>query len=127
MISLKKAKARHCKDLPNWLMVRGLVVLQLILSCEIGNMMINIKKQIGILIPSFPKQVSDTLVSAIVTMSEIPEIRLGSEDQGSFDPERIARITSRWVNGTPLYEIAHDEYGGDVVSAFSISIVKYRI
>ncbi|MDD2620567.1 MAG: DEAD/DEAH box helicase [Syntrophomonadaceae bacterium] len=59
--------------------------------------------------------VSDTLVSAIVTMSEIPEIRLGSEDQGSFDPERIARITSRWVNGTPLYEIAHDEYGGDVV------------
>jgi len=59
--------------------------------------------------------VSDTLVSAILTMSKIPEIRLGSEEQGSFDPERIARITSRWVNGAPLYEIAHDEYGGDVV------------
>lgn len=60
-------------------------------------------------------RVSDTLVSAIETMSDIPEISLGSEEQGSFNSERIARITSRWVNGSPLYEIAHDEYGGDVV------------
>ncbi|MEA1959959.1 MAG: helicase-related protein, partial [Bacillota bacterium] len=59
--------------------------------------------------------ISDTLINAIVTLNEIPEIRLSSEDQGAFDAERIARITSRWVNGTPLYEIAHDEYKGDVV------------
>jgi len=59
--------------------------------------------------------VSDTLVSAIKTMGEIPEISLGSEDQGDFDPERIARITSSWVNGKPLYKIAYDEYDGDVV------------
>lgn len=58
---------------------------------------------------------NDTLVEAVKTISELPEVKLGSEETGTFSAERIARVTSAWVNGQSLQEIANNEYDGDVI------------
>lgn len=62
---------------------------------------------------------SDTLINAIETLSRIPEMRLGTEETGEFDAERIARITSAWVNGESIITIANNEYGGDIYKCVS--------
>jgi len=65
----------------------------------------------------FPPDVkdSDTLAKIMRTLGEIPEIRLGTHESGTFNPVRVARITSMWVNGISLLEIAKREYKGDIL------------
>ncbi len=59
--------------------------------------------------------ISSTLVDAIETLGNIPEIKFGTEDIGRFSAERIAKIVSAWVNGKTIREIALAEYGGDLL------------
>lgn len=58
---------------------------------------------------------SNTLVEAIRTLSKIPEIKLGTYEKGPFSPERVARITIKWVNGVSLSQIAKEEYEGNLL------------
>jgi helicase len=58
---------------------------------------------------------SELLREVIDTLHRVPEARLGSEDEGEFSAERFARITSMWVNGISLAELAAQEYGGDLL------------
>jgi len=58
---------------------------------------------------------SSTLSDVMRTLGTIPEIRLGDHEIGTFNPVRIARITTAWVNGRPLIDIATDEYNGDLL------------
>ena len=60
-------------------------------------------------------QPSEYLTDVMHTLGEVPEIRLGSHEKGPFSPARIARITSAWVNGASLLEIANREYKGDLL------------
>lgn len=57
----------------------------------------------------------DILSEAMETLGKIPEIRLGSDEPGIFDPVRIARITTAWVNGASLFEIAKLEFKNDLL------------
>lgn len=65
----------------------------------------------------FPSDVrdDDTLSEIMRTLGAIPEIRLGTHESGTFNPVRVARITSMWVNGVSLSEIAEGEYNGDIL------------
>lgn len=65
----------------------------------------------------FPPSVrdGDTLAEVIRTLGAIPEIRLGTHESGTFNPVRVARITSMWVNGVSLSDIARNEYKGDIL------------
>src|SRR5690606_33765596 len=56
-----------------------------------------------------------TLTGVIETLSEIPEVQLGTEQVGRFSPERVARITTAWVNGASLSELADAEYDSDLL------------
>ncbi|MFH1468767.1 MAG: DEAD/DEAH box helicase [Pseudomonadota bacterium] len=58
---------------------------------------------------------SDLLVKVIEALRRVPEVRLGSEDKGEFNAERIARIATAWVHGQPLSELASQEYHGDLM------------
>jgi hypothetical protein len=58
---------------------------------------------------------NQSLTDVMSTLGNVPEIRLGSREKGPFSPVRIARITSAWVNGASLLEIADKEYGGDLL------------
>src|ERR1051326_4094803 len=58
---------------------------------------------------------SPLLTRVVDTLHRVPEVRLGSEEEGVFSAERIARITTSWVNGATLAEIAGAEYGGDIL------------
>lgn len=60
-------------------------------------------------------QPSQLLVEVVRTLSLVPEVQLGSEEGGEFSPERIARITSSWVNGASLSDLARAEYDGDLL------------
>lgn len=57
----------------------------------------------------------DILSEAMKTLGKVPEIRLGSDEAGIFDPVRIARITTAWVNGASLFEIAKLEFKNDLL------------
>jgi hypothetical protein len=57
----------------------------------------------------------DPLAKIIKTLGEIPEIRLGTHEKGTFNPVRIARITSMWVNGVSLSDIAEKEYNNNLL------------
>lgn len=61
------------------------------------------------------EKVSDTLSNVMRTLGTIPEIRLGDHESGTFNPVRIARITTAWVNGRSLLDIATNEYDGDLL------------
>ncbi len=61
---------------------------------------------------------SSTLTRAIDSLGRIPEIHLGSYEEGKFDPARIARITTGWVNGVSIWELARQEYKGDVLDCY---------
>jgi hypothetical protein len=50
------------------------------------------------------------LAARIRAIGDVPEVRLGSERAGSFNPQRIARILRGWVNGVGVAELAA-EYG----------------
>jgi replicative superfamily II helicase len=65
----------------------------------------------------FPSQVKedDTLSEIMQTLGDIPEIRLGTHETGTFNPVRVARIASMWVNGVSLSEIAKREYKADIL------------
>ncbi len=58
---------------------------------------------------------SNALVETIRTLSRIPEIKLGTYEKGMFSPERVARITTKWVNGVSLSQIAQEEYSGNLL------------
>lgn len=58
---------------------------------------------------------SETLVETLRTLSRIPEIKLGTYEVGSFSPERVARITIKWVNGVSLSQLAQEEYKGNLL------------
>jgi replicative superfamily II helicase len=57
----------------------------------------------------------DILSDAMKTLGKVPEIRLGSDEPGVFDPIRIATITTAWVNGVSLFEIAKLEFDNDLL------------
>ena len=57
----------------------------------------------------------DILSEAMETLGKVPEIHLGSDEPGIFDPVRIARITTAWVNGDSLFEIAKLEFKNDLL------------
>ena len=57
----------------------------------------------------------DILSEAMETLGKVPEIRLGSDEPGIFDAVRIARITTAWVNGASLFEIAKLEFKNDLL------------
>jgi hypothetical protein len=65
----------------------------------------------------FPHDVrdGDTLAEVMRTLGAIPEVRLGTHETGTFNPVRVARITSMWVNGESLSDIAQREYHGDIL------------
>lgn len=65
----------------------------------------------------FPQDgsISPTLTKVMETLSHVPEIHLGTETEGDFSPQRIARITTCWVNGMSLAELAAREYRGDLL------------
>ena len=64
----------------------------------------------------FPSgQTSVYLTNVMQTLGKIPEVRLGSHEEGPFSPARVARITAAWVNGVPLSDIANEEYSGDIL------------
>ena len=58
---------------------------------------------------------SDFLNAAMKTLGDVPEIHLGSDEAGRFDPVRVARITTAWVNGVSLSEIAKQEFDDDLL------------
>ncbi|MCL6448084.1 MAG: hypothetical protein K6U04_08045 [Armatimonadetes bacterium] len=62
------------------------------------------------------EETSDTLVEVIETLSRIPEVKLGTYEDGEFSPLRVARIVNRWVNGASLVQIAREEYNGDLLT-----------
>lgn len=59
--------------------------------------------------------VSPVLTRAMATLGRIPEVRLGTYEVEEFSPSRVARIVTRWVNGDSIWDIAKQEYGGDVI------------
>lgn len=64
----------------------------------------------------FPEErTSELLTEVMQTLGRIPEIRLGSLEEGPFSPARVARITTDWVNGYSLLDIANREYSGDIL------------
>ena len=50
------------------------------------------------------------LTERMRVLGEVPELGLGWEAVGTFNPERVARIVSGWVNGRTLMQLA-DEFG----------------
>jgi len=58
---------------------------------------------------------SDFLSDAMETLGDVPEIHLGSDEAGKFDPVRVARITTAWVNGVSLFKIAEQEFENDIL------------
>lgn len=58
---------------------------------------------------------SPTLVAAIASIGEIPEVRIGTDFEGDFSPEKAARIVTAWVNGDGLTKIAEAEYDGNLL------------
>lgn len=60
-------------------------------------------------------QTSALLTNVMRTLGTIPEVRLGSQETGEFSPARVARITVAWVNGSSLFDIANEEYSGDIL------------
>ncbi|MFH0775598.1 MAG: DEAD/DEAH box helicase [bacterium] len=65
----------------------------------------------------FPEDgsLSNTLVESLRTLSRIPEIKIGTYEEGPFSAERVARITIKWVNGVSLSQIAKNEYEDDLL------------
>lgn len=58
---------------------------------------------------------STTLVAAIATLGDIPEVHIGTDLEGEFTPEKAARIVTSWVNGNSLRAIADAEYDGNLL------------
>lgn len=58
---------------------------------------------------------SPLLVEVIETLRSVPEVKLGTEDVGEFSAARIARITTAWVHGVALTDLARAEYDGDLL------------
>lgn len=58
---------------------------------------------------------TDVMTHVIETLHRVPEVALGSEDEGEFSAARLARITSMWVDGVALSDIADREYSGDLL------------
>ena len=64
----------------------------------------------------FPSQgARDILTRVMETLGQVPEGRLGNRETGEFNPERVARIASAWVNGVSILEIARNEYSGELL------------
>jgi len=62
-------------------------------------------------------ETSPVLAACLGVLGRVPEIRLGDRERGEFSPERIARITTDWVNGMTLSDLAASQYQGDVLAA----------
>ncbi len=61
---------------------------------------------------------SNVLVQVVDALSRVPEVRLGErESQEKFNAERVASITTDWVNGASLSGLAADYYGNDLSRA----------
>lgn len=58
---------------------------------------------------------SAQMIKVAESLSRVPEVKLGSEEGGEFNPERIARIISKWVNGESMQAIANQEYQNKVL------------
>ena len=58
---------------------------------------------------------SEILTGVMQALGSVPEVRLGSHEAGTFNPARIARIATAWVNGESLITIAQREYNGDLL------------
>lgn len=62
--------------------------------------------------------VSEVLVRVVDALSHVPEVRLGErESQEPFNAERIAAVTTDWVNGASLSGLAGHYYGGNLSRA----------
>ncbi len=61
---------------------------------------------------------SSVLVQVVDALSRVPEVRLGErESQEPFNAERVAAVTTDWVNGSSLSGLASRYYGDDLSRA----------
>lgn len=57
----------------------------------------------------------EPLTARMRVLGEVPELSLGSQNFGTFSPERAAQIITGWVNGSSLHSLA-ERYGNPSLS-----------